>query len=81
VKAPSAVWSVWTQALDLLTVGLDFTDAEDRSVFRIAVAAHCRLVRVRLLVEMARDLGEDPEFARDSAVRAIANGWMAGRRP
>lgn len=74
-----------TYRLDLshLTKGLDLTSLGDRALFLVRVElAFCR-TRVPQIIDHARGLGIElaGNASREEAVRAIAVGWLAGKRP
>lgn len=78
---PINTLNAWSRQISGMAEGLDFKDAEDRSAFRLRLHDQFSLARVSLIVDIAQLLGETPDDrSRDAAVRAVAAGWMAGRR-
>jgi hypothetical protein len=79
-SVPAATIEVWRDALNGLAASRDFSDAEDRALFRQAVGVLAENAKVSLLRRLAWEFGGlTPGPTRWEAVRALASIWITVR--
>jgi hypothetical protein len=73
--------SGWNRAAARMAKGLDFTDAEDRAIFRGRFAYQTTNLKVTTLISLAADWGQPipANASRNTAVKAATAGWMIRR--
>lgn len=71
----------WTSRLTREAEELDFTDSEDRAIFRGRVLRALNLAKIELIQGLASALGvPNPPRNRNIAIRAIADAWIADKK-
>lgn len=70
----------WRPILESEVEDLDFTDPDDRALFRLRVLYRTPRTRVDLIRALARAFGAtDVPMSRSGAVRALADAFVAQR--